>query len=83
MQPHLVYATSRQSNHILLWDIRGDTSGPLHKFERSGLTNQRLNFDLDIYGTTLVTGDNVVFLLLFPYYTDPNSFVTGRLYILF
>jgi len=58
MQPHLVYATSRQSNHILLWDIRGNTSAPLHKFERSGLTNQRLNFDLDIYGTTLVTGDN-------------------------
>jgi hypothetical protein len=59
MQPHIVYATSRQTNFILGWDIRGDTSAPLQKFERPGLTNQRLSFDLDVYGKTLVTGDQV------------------------
>lgn len=59
MQPHIVYATSRQSDCILGWDIRGDTSIPLQAFERPGLTNQRLSFDLDVYGTTMVTGDKV------------------------
>lgn len=59
MQPHMLYATSRQTDSILGWDIRGDTSIPLQEFERPGLTNQRLNFDVDLYGTTMVTGDKV------------------------
>ena len=59
MQPHMVYAASRQSNSIQGWDLRGDTSTPLHLFPRPGLTNQRLAFDVDVYGTTMATGDKV------------------------
>jgi len=65
MQPNMVYATSRQSNSILSWDIRGDTTYPLHTFERAGLTNQRINFDIDLYGSCLITGDKVSFLMPF------------------
>ena len=57
MHPHIVYATSRQSHYILSWDVRGDTSTPLQKYDRPGLTNQRLGFDLDLYGKTMVAGD--------------------------
>ncbi|KIJ51341.1 hypothetical protein M422DRAFT_43897 [Sphaerobolus stellatus SS14] len=73
MQPHLVYATSRQSNSILSWDIRGDTSYPLQRFERRGMTNQRLNFDLDVFGTTLVTGDQYGFISCFDLTSEPNE----------
>ncbi|KAF8583854.1 hypothetical protein K439DRAFT_1617196 [Ramaria rubella] len=65
MQPHILYATSRQTNSILSWDIRGHTSTPLQEFERFGLTNQRLSFDVDAYGTTMVTGDKDGFISCF------------------
>ncbi|KAF8518200.1 WD40-repeat-containing domain protein [Gautieria morchelliformis] len=73
MQPHIVYATSRQSNTILGWDIRGDTSIPLKKFERPGLTNQRLSFDLDMYGSALVTGDQDGFISCFDLYAEDSE----------
>lgn len=62
MAPHLVYASSRQSNHILCWDIRGDTTSPTKTYVRSGLTNQRISFDIDLYGGLLVTGDKDGFI---------------------
>ncbi|KAF8526025.1 WD40 repeat-like protein [Hysterangium stoloniferum] len=62
MAPHLVYASSRQSNHISCWDIRGDTTSPIKKYVRSGLTNQRISFDIDVCGGLLVTGDKDGFI---------------------
>jgi len=80
MQPNMVYATSRQTNSILSWDIRGDTSSPLQRFERHGMTNQRINFDLDIYGSSLITGDTVSLftgILFSCSYLDQNGYISS------
>lgn len=50
-----LYAGLRQSNDILVWDLR-NTCQPAHRIVRKSMTNQRLYFDLDSTGTLLATG---------------------------
>ncbi|KAG0170408.1 Telomerase Cajal body protein 1 [Apophysomyces sp. BC1034] len=52
----LLFTASRQANSILCWDIR-NTANVLYEIPRLGKTNQRISFDIDASGTTLVTAD--------------------------
>ncbi|GAA5946316.1 hypothetical protein JCM3765_000195 [Sporobolomyces pararoseus] len=54
--PHLLFAASRQSEYMEVFDLRNLALEPI-KLERKGKTNQRLGFDLDPTGTWLMTGD--------------------------
>ncbi|CAI2175811.1 1769_t:CDS:10 [Funneliformis geosporum] len=50
-----LFSASRKDDFIRCWDIR-NTGEILYKLQRSGNTNQRLSFDIDIAGSYLVTG---------------------------
>ncbi|ORY89558.1 WD40-repeat-containing domain protein [Syncephalastrum racemosum] len=52
----LLFTASRSSNVIRCWDIR-ETGNILYTLPRAGNTNQRIHFDIDPSGRTLVTGD--------------------------
>ncbi|KAF7724622.1 Telomerase Cajal body protein 1 [Apophysomyces ossiformis] len=52
----LLFTASRQANSILCWDIR-NTANVLYEIPRIGKTNQRISFDIDATGTTLVASD--------------------------
>jgi len=50
-----LFSANRQDNKITCWDIR-NTGDALCHFERPGLTNQRISFDIDSAGQALATG---------------------------
>ncbi|GAA5906391.1 uncharacterized protein JCM6883_005534 [Sporobolomyces salmoneus] len=54
--PHLLFAASRQSSYLEVFDLRNFALEPI-KLERRGRTNQRLGFDIDSSGNWLMTGD--------------------------
>ncbi|GAA6003221.1 WD40 repeat domain-containing protein [Rhodotorula paludigena] len=58
LSPHLLFAASRQSSHLDVWDLR-NTSRPSSsgRLRRKARTNQRLGFDIDPSGTWLAAGD--------------------------
>ncbi|KAJ1965940.1 hypothetical protein GGI12_000418 [Dipsacomyces acuminosporus] len=51
-----LWAASRQSMHIVGWDIR-DMRGPWAVIPRNGSTQQRMGFDLDTAGRHVVAGE--------------------------
>jgi len=55
--PELLYAASRCSNNILVWDVR-NAKDVLMTHPRKGNTNQRIQFDIDPWGKWLTTGDS-------------------------
>ncbi|CDH57186.1 telomerase cajal body protein 1-like [Lichtheimia corymbifera JMRC:FSU:9682] len=60
---NFLYTASRTSNVISCWDIR-DTANVLYELPRPGKTSQRITFDIDPSGKTLVSGDqygNILF----------------------
>lgn len=62
-QPHIVFAASRRSGYIQRWDLR-NPSVPLEPAMFRGTsktsgTNQRMNFDIDLGGQFLATGNEV------------------------
>ncbi|GAA5858511.1 hypothetical protein JCM5353_007101 [Sporobolomyces roseus] len=59
---HLLFAASRQSNYIEVFDLRNFALEPI-KLERKGRTNQRLGFDIDPTGEWLIAGDQASFRL--------------------
>ncbi|GAA5847175.1 hypothetical protein JCM3766R1_001825 [Sporobolomyces carnicolor] len=77
--PYLLFAASRQSDHLELFDLRyldndnhhhhHQTTNPIINLERKARTNQRLGFDIDPSGNWLMMGDQVevfcFFFLLF------------------
>ncbi|GAA6062623.1 hypothetical protein JCM10212_000285 [Sporobolomyces blumeae] len=62
--PHLLFAASRQSNYLELFDLRNFELEPI-RLRRKGRTNQRIGFDIDPTGSWLVTGDQHGHLSLF------------------
>ncbi|KAI0683292.1 WD40-repeat-containing domain protein [Cytidiella melzeri] len=65
-RPYLLYASFRRNDHIYTWDLRGDVSKPVQRFQRNNPhhhhhqeveTNQRLRFDVDIGGNWLSVGN--------------------------
>ena len=56
--PQLLYTASRCSDAIVVWDTRNPKE-PLRTHDRKGSTNQKIAFDIDIWGKWLVTGDMV------------------------
>ncbi|KAI8815319.1 WD40-repeat-containing domain protein [Cladochytrium replicatum] len=51
-----LFAASRKRKEIVCWDIR-NTGEIVYTLERPATTNQRLYFDIDPWGQTLVSGD--------------------------
>lgn len=51
-----LFSASRHADSILCWDIR-NTANTLYELPRFGRTNQRIQFDLDASGQSLITGD--------------------------
>ncbi len=69
-RPYLLYASFRRHDFIYTWDLRGDVSSPIQRFQRSPRddslkrkevvgTNQRFRFDVDIGGNWLSVGNQV------------------------
>lgn len=60
-RPYIMYATSRRSGFIQIWDLRNPLTitGELLRGEPVGGTNQRLRFDIDLGGQRLAAGDEV------------------------
>ncbi|OWZ78561.1 guanyl nucleotide binding protein [Cryptococcus neoformans Bt85] len=56
LNPTLLFVASRRSDIIQVYDLR-NSSQPLHSLPRKGRTNQRLRFDIDVWGRWLVSGD--------------------------
>ncbi|KAF9646530.1 WD40 repeat-like protein [Thelephora ganbajun] len=61
--PSVLYASFRRNTRIYSWDLRGDTSIPLHVFQANDLdpgeiSNQKLMFDIDYAGRWLGVGDH-------------------------
>lgn len=61
-KPHILYAAFRRHDAIYAWDLRSDTSLPVHVFRtspdpRKTLTNQKIEFDIDYAGRWLSVGD--------------------------
>ncbi|EAL20959.1 hypothetical protein CNBD5600 [Cryptococcus deneoformans B-3501A] len=56
LNPTLLFVASRRSDVIQVYDIR-NPSQPLHSLPRKGRTNQRLWFDIDVWGRWLASGD--------------------------
>jgi WD40 repeat protein len=48
----------RRDEEIVVWDVRGSTTGPLQTFHRNASTNQRFAFDISDSGRYLVTGSS-------------------------
>ncbi|GAA6037253.1 hypothetical protein JCM8097_008645 [Rhodosporidiobolus ruineniae] len=77
LSPHLLFAASRQSTHLDVWDLRNTSSPTSHgRLRRPGRTNQRLGFSIDPTGTWLAAGDqdgnlNVFSALPLPDQLDP------------
>lgn len=59
MNPVALYAASRMSNHISVFDLRNVNAGPIMKLERPGRTQQKIYFDMDWCGRYLATGGTV------------------------
>ncbi|GAA5925713.1 hypothetical protein JCM3775_001481 [Rhodotorula graminis] len=58
LSPHLLFAASRQSSHLDVWDLRNTSrTSSSGRLRRNGRTNQRLGFDIDPTGTWLAAGD--------------------------
>ncbi|KAJ8296005.1 Telomerase Cajal body protein 1 [Rhodotorula toruloides] len=58
LSPHLLFAASRQSTHLDIWDLRNTSRTSSNgKLSRMARTNQRLGFDIDPSGTWLAAGD--------------------------
>ncbi|GAA5852394.1 hypothetical protein JCM9279_001188 [Rhodotorula babjevae] len=58
LSPHLLFAASRQSSHLDVWDLRNTSrTSSSGRLRRGGRTNQRLGFDIDPTGTWLAAGD--------------------------
>ncbi|GEM06798.1 guanyl nucleotide binding protein [Rhodotorula toruloides] len=58
LSPHLLFAASRKSTHLDVWDLRNTSrTSSSGKLSRQGRTNQRLGFDIDPSGTWLAAGD--------------------------
>ncbi|EGN94812.1 hypothetical protein SERLA73DRAFT_187874 [Serpula lacrymans var. lacrymans S7.3] len=60
-KPHMLYAAFRRQSSIYAWDLRGNTSTPLRlsnpsSSNKSGLTNQKIRFDVDLAGRRLGVG---------------------------
>lgn len=58
--PELLYTASRCSDAVVVWDIR-NPKHELYVHNRQGQTNQKIAFDIDVWGKWLVTGDTVRF----------------------
>lgn len=69
-RPYLLYASLRRHDYIYTWDLRGDVSSPIQRFQRAERddslkrkevveTNQRLRFDVDMGGNWLSVGNQV------------------------
>lgn len=60
LSPHLLFAASRQSSNLDVWDLRNTSrTSSSGRLPRNGRTNQRLGFDIDPTGTWLAAGDQV------------------------
>ncbi|GAA6051645.1 hypothetical protein JCM3770_001209 [Rhodotorula araucariae] len=58
LSPHLLFAASRQSSQIDVWDLRNTSrTSSSGRLRRNGRTNQRMGFDIDPSGTWLAAGD--------------------------
>ncbi|KAI0308581.1 hypothetical protein OF83DRAFT_1180633 [Amylostereum chailletii] len=61
VKPHVLYSSFRRHDVIYAWDLRGDTSVPVHLLQRRDggrmETNQKIKFDVDIGGKWLGVGD--------------------------
>ncbi|BGP38536.1 hypothetical protein JCM10449v2_002471 [Rhodotorula kratochvilovae] len=58
LSPHLLFAASRQSSHLDVWDLRNTSrTSSSGRLRRNGRTNQRMGFDIDPSGTWLAAGD--------------------------
>jgi hypothetical protein len=57
----ILFAACRQTDEIILWDVR-NTSSRFHTFTRKSKSNQRMHFDADTGGHWLATGTTVRFL---------------------
>lgn len=53
-----LYVGARKSTEIRAWDLRNLDAGPVERYGRQGLTNQRLGFSLSCDGEMLATGDS-------------------------
>jgi WD40 repeat protein len=58
LDPSVFFVASRRSKAIQAFDMR-DLSAPVGRLERSASTNQRLTFDVDLWGRWLASGDEV------------------------
>ncbi|GAA5869003.1 hypothetical protein JCM16303_000333 [Sporobolomyces ruberrimus] len=74
--PHLLFAASRQSSYLEVFDLRNFALEPV-RLERKGRTNQRIGFDIDPTGNWLMTGDQYGSLSFFDTsflaYTDTSE----------
>lgn len=65
LNPTLLFVASRRSDVIQVYDLHNPFQ-PLHSLPRKGWTNQRIRFDIDVWGRWLASGDEVSsFLCLF------------------
>lgn len=58
LHEHTLFVASRRSDCIQVFDLR-DASAPVGKLERPATTNQRIWFDVDLWGRWLASGDEV------------------------
>lgn len=62
-QPHILFAASRKNGYIQRWDLRNPTvpldDGMFRGASKSGGTNQRMWFDIDLGGQWLASGNEV------------------------
>ncbi|GAA5974258.1 hypothetical protein JCM11641_003361 [Rhodosporidiobolus odoratus] len=66
LSPHLLFAASRQSSHLDVWDLRNTRETTSQgRLRRSARTNQRLGFDIDPTGTWLAAGEQNGHLSIF------------------
>ena len=52
----VVWTAARRSSELCAWDARVGGHEPLHRLPRDAHSNQRIDFDVDAAGTTLVGG---------------------------
>lgn len=60
---------ARKDSELRVWDLR-NTSAPVHRFKRPGMTNQRITFDFSSTGKYIISGSSTVpgEILAFPLY---------------
>lgn len=76
LNPALLFVASRRSDVIQVYDLH-NPSQPLHILPRKGRTNQRLRFDIDVWGRWLASGDEVGSLFFYFFYFGDDGMLTS------